>query len=32
VVASPDRLEPEVMCNDLLPLLMDAARELRALL
>ena len=32
VVASPDRLEPEVMRNDLLPLLMDAARELRALL
>jgi len=31
-VASPDRLEPEVMRKDLLPLLMDAARELRALL
>lgn len=32
VVASPDRLEPEVMRKDLLPLLLDAARELRALL
>ncbi len=32
VVASPDRLEPSVMRKDLLPLLMDAARELRALL
>jgi len=32
VVASPDRLEPAVMRKDLLPLLLDAARELRPLL
>ena len=32
VVASPERLAPEVMRHDLLPLLMDAARELRPLL
>ncbi|MDZ4356839.1 MAG: IclR family transcriptional regulator C-terminal domain-containing protein, partial [Variovorax sp.] len=32
VVASPDRLEPDVMREDLLPLLLDAARELRPLL
>jgi IclR family transcriptional regulator, pca regulon regulatory protein len=32
VVASPDRLAPEVMRQDLLPLLLDAARELRPLL
>ncbi|MDP2263876.1 MAG: IclR family transcriptional regulator C-terminal domain-containing protein [Hydrogenophaga sp.] len=32
VVASPDRLEPAVMRQDLLPLLLDAARELRPLL
>jgi len=32
VVASPERLEPEVMRQDLLPLLHDAARELRSLL
>ena len=32
VVASPDRLEPAVMRHDLLPLLLDAARELRPLL
>ena len=32
VVASPDRLAPEVMRHDLLPLLLDAARELRPLL
>jgi IclR family pca regulon transcriptional regulator len=32
VVASPERLEPAVMRNDLLPLLLDAARELRPLL
>ena len=32
VVASPDRLEPSVMKTDLLPLLLDAARELRPLL
>ena len=32
VVASPDRLEPAVMRGDLLPLLLDAARELRPLL
>jgi IclR family pca regulon transcriptional regulator len=32
VVASPDRLEPEVMQRDLMPMLLDAARELRPLL
>jgi IclR family transcriptional regulator, pca regulon regulatory protein len=32
VVTSPERLKPEVMRADLLPLLMDAARELRPLL
>jgi IclR family pca regulon transcriptional regulator len=32
VVASPQRLAPEVMRHDLLPLLLDAARELRPLL
>jgi IclR family pca regulon transcriptional regulator len=32
VVASPDRLAPSVMQVDLLPLLLDAARELRPLL
>jgi IclR family pca regulon transcriptional regulator len=32
VVASPDRLVPQVMQQDLLPLLLDAARELRPLL
>ena len=32
VVASPERLEPAVMRKDLLPLLLDAARELRPLL
>jgi IclR family pca regulon transcriptional regulator len=32
VVASPERLVPEVMRQDLLPLLLDAARELRPLL
>ncbi|HAJ11828.1 MAG: IclR family transcriptional regulator C-terminal domain-containing protein [Hydrogenophaga sp.] len=32
VVASPERLAPEVMRHDLLPLLLDAARELRPLL
>jgi IclR family transcriptional regulator, pca regulon regulatory protein len=32
VVASPERLEPGVMRDDLLPLLLDAARELRPLL
>ncbi|MBS3996516.1 MAG: helix-turn-helix domain-containing protein [Hydrogenophaga sp.] len=32
VVASPDRLEPAVMRGDLLPLLLEAARELRSLL
>ena len=32
VVASPDRLEPAAMRKDLLPLLLDAARELRSLL
>ncbi|MDZ4237074.1 MAG: IclR family transcriptional regulator C-terminal domain-containing protein, partial [Hydrogenophaga sp.] len=32
VVASPDRLVPQVMQLDLLPLLLDAARELRPLL
>jgi len=32
VVASPDRLEPVSMRKDLLPLLLDAARELRLLL
>ena len=32
VVASPDRLEPAAMHKDLLPLLLDAARELRSLL
>ncbi|MFC7434541.1 IclR family transcriptional regulator C-terminal domain-containing protein [Hydrogenophaga bisanensis] len=32
VVASPDRLAPGVMRQDLLPLLLDAARELRPLL
>ncbi|MEZ5647035.1 MAG: IclR family transcriptional regulator C-terminal domain-containing protein [Burkholderiaceae bacterium] len=32
VVASADRLAPEVMRGDLLPLLLDAARELRPLL
>jgi IclR family transcriptional regulator, pca regulon regulatory protein len=32
VVASPQRLEPAAMRSDLLPLLLDAARELRPLL
>ncbi|MDO9292746.1 MAG: IclR family transcriptional regulator C-terminal domain-containing protein, partial [Hydrogenophaga sp.] len=32
VVASPERLAPAVMHKDLLPLLLDAARELRPLL
>jgi IclR family pca regulon transcriptional regulator len=32
VVASPERLVPEAMRQDLLPLLLDAARELRLLL
>lgn len=32
VVASPDRLSPFAMLKDLLPLLLDAARELRPLL
>jgi IclR family transcriptional regulator, pca regulon regulatory protein len=32
VVASPDRLDADVMHKDLLPLLLDAARELRPLL
>jgi IclR family transcriptional regulator, pca regulon regulatory protein len=32
VVASPARLHPEVMHRDLLPLLLDAARELRPIL
>lgn len=32
VVASPARLSPDVMHRDLLPLLLDAARELRPLL
>ena len=32
VVAAPDRLAPEAMQRDLLPLLLDAARELRPLL
>ena len=32
VVAAPERLAPEVMQHDLLPLLLDAARELRPLL
>ncbi len=32
VVAAPERLAPEVMRHDLLPLLLDAARELRVLL
>ncbi|TNF57959.1 MAG: IclR family transcriptional regulator [Burkholderiales bacterium] len=32
VVASPERLDTEVMHKDLLPLLLDAARELRPLL
>ena len=32
VVASPDRLDSDVMHKDLLPLLLDAARELRPLL
>jgi IclR family pca regulon transcriptional regulator len=32
VVASPARLQPEVMQRDLLPQLLDAARELRPLL
>ena len=32
VVTTPERLEPEVMQRDLLPLLLDAARELRPLL
>lgn len=32
VVASPDRLEAQVLQTDLLPLLLDAARELRPLL
>jgi len=32
VVASPDRLEPQTLQTDLLPLLLDAARELRPLL
>lgn len=32
VVAAPERLEPVAMQKDLLPLLLDAARELRSLL
>ena len=32
VVTTPERLQPEVMQHDLLPLLQDAARELRSLL
>ncbi len=32
VVSSPQRLRPEVMQRELLPLLLDAARELRSLL
>jgi len=32
VVASPARLAPQVMQRDLLPLLLEAARELRPLL
>lgn len=32
VVTTPERLEPAVMQHDLLPLLLDAARELRPLL
>jgi IclR family transcriptional regulator, pca regulon regulatory protein len=32
VVASPQRLSPQAMHRDLLPLLLDAARELRPLL
>ena len=32
VVASPERLAPAVMRQDLLPLLLDAARQLRSLL
>ena len=32
VVASPERLAPDVLQHDLLPLLLDAARELRPLL
>jgi IclR family pca regulon transcriptional regulator len=32
VVASPDRLERQTLQTDLLPLLLDAARELRPLL
>jgi len=32
VVASPERLAPAMMRKDLLPLLLDAARELRPLL
>jgi IclR family transcriptional regulator, pca regulon regulatory protein len=32
VVASPERLDTEAMHKDLLPLLLDAARELRPLL
>jgi len=32
VVTTPERLQPEVMQHDLLPLLQDAARELRPLL
>ncbi len=32
VVAAPERLAPQVMRQDLLPLLLDAARELRPLL
>jgi IclR family pca regulon transcriptional regulator len=32
VVATPARLEPQAMQRDLLPLLLDAAREVRPLL
>ena len=32
VVAAPQRLEPRVLQKDLLPLLLEAARELRPLL
>jgi IclR family pca regulon transcriptional regulator len=32
VVAAPERLVPEALQHDLLPLLQDAARELRPLL
>ena len=32
VVTTPERLQPDVMQHDLLPLLQDAARELRPLL